>query len=97
MRNFYTPLYEYIPPTERNNEMNIIVKATATTIKIIAFLITALVIVGVVGLAIVYQQQCGFSDNLLDLSANQIYNRASGVCERIIVNGDSKTYTFRMS
>ena len=82
---------------ERNNEMNIIVKATATTIKIIAFLITALVIVGVVGLAIVYQHQCGFSDNLLDLSANQIYNRASGVCERIIVEGQSKTYTFRMS
>ena len=77
--------------------MNIIVKATATTIKIIAFLITALVIVGVVGLAIVYQHQCGFSDNLLDLSANQIYNRATGACERIIVEGQSTTYTFRMS
>ena len=77
--------------------MNIIVKAIATTTKIIVILILALVIVGAVGLAIVYQQQCGFSDDLLDLSANQIYNRASGVCERIIVEGQSKTYTFRMS
>ena len=77
--------------------MNIIVKAIASTTKIIVILILALVIVGAVGLAIVYQQQCGFSDDLLDLSANQLYNRATGACERIIVNGDSKTYTFRMS
>ena len=77
--------------------MNIIVKAFATTIKIIVILIAALVIVGVVTLAIVYQQQCGFSDNLLDLSANQLYNRASGVCDRIIVEGQSTTYTFNMS
>ena len=76
--------------------MNIIVKAIATTTKIIVILILALVIVGAVGLAIVYQQQCGFSDNLLDLSANQLYNRASGVCDRIIVEGQSTTYTFNM-
>ena len=82
--------------TERNNEMNIIVKAFATTLKIIVILILALVIVGAVTLAIVYQQQCGFSDNLLDLSANQLYNRASGVCDRIIVEGQSTTYTFNM-
>ena len=81
---------------ERTNEMNIIVKAIATTTKIIVILILALVIVGAVGLAIVYQQQCGFSDNLLDLSANQLYNRASGVCDRIIVEGQSTTYTFNM-
>ena len=36
--------------------MNIIVKAIATTTKIIVILILALVIVGAVGLAIVYQQ-----------------------------------------
>ena len=77
--------------------MNIIVKAIATTTKIIVILILALVIVGAVGLAIVYQQQCGFSDDLLDLSANQLYNRATGACERIIVEGQSTTYTFRMS
>ena len=76
--------------------MNIIVKAIATTTKIIVILILALVIVGAVGLAIVYQQQCGFSDDLLDLSANQLYNRATGVCERIIVEGQSTTYTFNM-
>ena len=77
--------------------MNIIVKATATIIKFFVILILALVIIGAVGLAIVYQQQCGFSDNLLDLSANQLYNRASGVCDRIIVEGQSTTYTFNMS
>ncbi len=76
--------------------MNIIVKAFATTLKIIVILILALVIVGAVTLAIVYQHQCGFSDNLLDLSANQLYNRASGVCDRIIVEGQSTTYTFNM-
>ena len=66
---------------ERTNEMNIIVKAIATTIKLIVILILALVIIGAVALAFVYQQQCGFGDDLLDLSANQIYNRATGSCE----------------
>ena len=67
--------------TERTNEMNIIVKAIATAIKLIVILILALVIIGAVALAFVYQQQCGFGDDLLDLSANQIYNRATGSCE----------------
>ena len=61
--------------------MNIIVNAIATTIKLIVILILALVIIGAVALAFVYQQQCGFSDDLLGLSANQIYNRANGSCE----------------
>ena len=66
---------------ERTNEMKTVMKAFTTTLTLLVTLILALVLIGAVIFAFVYQQQCGFGDDLLGLSANQIYNRASGSCE----------------
>lgn len=61
--------------------MKIVMNAISTILKLTVILILALVIIGAVIFAFVYQQQCGFGDDIFTLSANQIYNRANGSCE----------------